>query len=244
MHHLRDRQSEAQRAIARLISAYPLWVSGTIAAEKWPAFTTKMAARYAVDLSPAARQWRKKRGECAAHLIGAALPPDDAGERIRWVILVTEQGSGAVKELESLQDARRERLVWGDYVLMQLTRPRVHGGGSRWTWCLLPQIERQEANYLSALAQAAGRSRDGQRLEVFIRQSLLRRPMHSGVRTQVAKMLRRAQVLWRQHSRGAPWPSVDPANLPHFGAYQAAQRPAQATPEPNRTTGAVTEGAS
>lgn len=215
-------QIEAQRAISRLISAYPLWTTGEIAADKWPAFVTKLAARDAIDLSPAARQWRKRRGECSAHLIGAHLPLGESTvERLRWVLLVTEGGRGAVKEQERLRDARTDRLVWGDYVLLYLTRPRAHGGGSRWTWCLRPQIERQEANYLHALAQAAGRARDGRRLDAYVRQSLLRRPLHSGVRTQVAKMLRRAQTLWARHSDGAPWPSVDPGQLPHLGAYRA-----------------------
>ncbi|WP_201067380.1 hypothetical protein [Thiorhodovibrio winogradskyi] len=223
MRMLRPTQIDAQRTISRLINAYPLWISGIIAAEKWPAFVTKMSARYEVDISPAARQWRKRRCQCNTHLIGAELPTKETGEQIRWVMLVSEQGRGMIKDLESLQDARRERLVWGDYVLMHLTRPRVHGGGSRWTWCLLPQIEQQEANYLTALAQSAGKQRDAKRLDAFIRQSLLRRPMHSGVRTQVAKMLRRARVVWVRHSHDAPWPSVEPDKLPHLGAYRAAQ---------------------
>lgn len=220
MKHLRPSQLDAQRTISRLINAYPLWTSGEILAEKWPLFVEKMAAHYEVDLSPAARAARKRKGICSAHLIGAELPAGEQRPKIRWVLLITESGDGAVKQAENLRDARRERLVWGDYVLMYLTRPRIHGGGSRWTWCLLPQIERQEANYLHALAMADGRSGDGPRLDAYVRQSLLRRPLHSGVRTQIAKMLRRAQKIWYKHSSGRPWPSQDPSNLPYLGSYR------------------------
>jgi hypothetical protein len=224
MQHLYETQIEAQRAISRLISSHSLWISGEIESDKWSRFVEKMAQRYEVDLSPAARQWRKKKGDCSTHLIGAALPFSEArGARLRWVMLVTEAGTGAIKDQESLADARHTRLVWGDYVLMFMTRPRQHGGGSRWTWCLLPQIERQEANYLHGLAQAAGQSREGARLDAFIRQSLIRRPMHSGVRTQIAKMLRRAQKIWDQHSHGAVWPSVDPSRLPILSSYRSAK---------------------
>lgn len=214
MQCLRDTQTEAQQAISRLVSAYPLWTSSACPVEKWPSLVAKFSSRYEVDISPPARQWRKKRGQCSAHLVGAALPPDAAGvETVRWVLLVTEKGKGEVKEQEKLRDARRDRIVWGDYVLMRMARPRQHGGGSRWTWCLTPQVERQEANYLTGLAQAAARGGDSSRLLAYT-QILVRRPMHSGVRTQIAKMLRRARRVWDQHSESRPWPGPVPDDLP------------------------------
>lgn len=208
MQFLRASQTAAQQAIARMIHAYPLWTSGVIEIEKWPRLVDKFSRLYEVDISPAARQWRKKRGQCSAHLIGACLPTDAAGrEWVRWVLLVTENGDGPVKELEKLKDARRDRIVWGDYVLMYLTRPREWGGGSRWTWCMVPQVERQEANYVTALAQTG----DTHRMSSYIA-LLIRRPMHSCVRTQIAKMLRRARRVWEKHNKGKPWPG--PQSLP------------------------------
>ncbi len=220
MRHLYPSQAEAQRAILRSIGrGYPLYTTGVVREDKWDRLVAKFRRLYEVDISPAARQHRKRRGRCAALLIGAGLPPDDRGEMIRWVLLVTEAGTGRVKDEETLCDARSERLTWGDYVCMYLTRPRQHGGGARWTWCLTPQAERDCANYLAELAQAAGRNGDPKRLRAYV-DTLLRRPMHSGVRTQAAKMLRRARKVWAKHSGAVPWPCHTPEDLPCFGRFR------------------------
>lgn len=221
MRHLYPSQAEAQRAILRSIArGYPLYTTGLVRVDKWDRLVAKFRRLYEVDISPAARQNRKRRGRCAALLIGAELPPDDRGDMIRWVLLVTEAGIGPVKDEETLRDARSERMTWGDYVCMYLTRPRQHGGGARWTWCLTREAERACANYLTELAQAAGRNGDPRRLHAFV-DTLLRRPMHSGVRTQVAKMLRRAEKVWSKHSGGLAWPCIEPDALPQFGRYTA-----------------------
>lgn len=215
-------QVEAQRAISRTVHTSPLYVSGEVSFEKWPRLVEKFSARYEIDISPAARQYRKKKGLCTSRLIGARLPPDAAGrEKVRWVLLVTRSGKGPVKEEETLGDAHKDRITWGEYVLMYLTRPQQHGGGSRWTWCLAPQVEKREANYVTSLAQAAGRSGDPSRMRAYLERSLLRRPMHSGVRTQVAKMLRRAKRVWLKHSNGQPWPASSPDNLPWLGTFRS-----------------------
>lgn len=221
MKMLYETQVDAQRAISRQVHSYPLWTSGELPAEKWEAFALKMATQYEVDISPSARQWRKKKGQCSAILIAAELPQQEWGTRIRWVIMVTEKGEGSVKEKERLKDASSARITWGDYVLMYMTRPREWGGGSRWTWSMSPQLERQESNFLTATAQAAALSNEPKRLDAFIRKSLMRRPMHSGIRTQTAKMLRRAQKVWAKNSNGKPWPSVDPAKLPVLTSYRS-----------------------
>lgn len=216
MDKLFTSQTEAQRLLAKHVSAYPLWTSGEMSGAKWPAVVQKFNSLYETDISPAARQWRKKRGQCCAHLIAAALPD----QRVRWALIVTEAGGGPVKAREKLSDARRDRIVWGDYILIHATRPREAGGGSRWTWFLLPKIEKQEADYVTGLAQSAGRERRPDRLANYLEQSLLRRPMHSGVRQQIAKMLRRAQKVWAKHAGGMQWPGPDPAALPAFGRYR------------------------
>lgn len=208
-------QTDAQRLIAKHIGAHPFWTSGEIAAEKWNGLVHKFNEKYETDISPAARQTRKKKGQCCAHLIAAPLPT----ERIRWALLVTEHGNGPVKQQEQLHDVRKAHLVWGDYLLIHATRHRNQGGGARWTWFLTKHIEKQEADYLTALAQSSGRDRRPERLRALIDQSLMKRPLHSGVRQQVAKMMRRAQKVWAKHSGGMPWPGPDPANLPAFGRY-------------------------
>lgn len=210
-------QTEAQRLISKHANGYPLWVIGETTASRWENLVEKFSLLYEVDISPSARQWRKKRGQCCSHLVGAALP----NGKIRWALLVTSHGAGEVKQREKLQDAREDRLIWGDYALIQSTRSSAVGGGTHWSWFLTPQAERREANYLTGLAQAAGSSRQSYRLEAFTG-TLLNRPLHAGVRQQVAKMLRRAQKVWAKHSNGLPWPGPDPASLPHLGAYRSS----------------------
>ena len=216
MNLLCDTQTNAQRLIAKHINAYPLWTAGEISLSRWEGLVEKFSALYESDISASARQWRKKRARCCAHLLGAPLRNDE----IRWVLLVTADGSGTVKDREQLRDARSMRLLWGDYVLIQSTRSRVAGGGTHWTWFLTPAAERREANYLTKLAQTAGTSRQPRQLCAFT-DTLTQRPLHAGVRQQVGKMLRRAQKVWLKHSRGMPWPGPDPSALPHVGAYRA-----------------------
>lgn len=217
MNRLYLTQTEAQRAIAKHINAYPLWTGGEVREDRWDALVAKFSSRYETDISPAARQWRKKRHQCCTHLVGAALP-DGA---IRWVLLVTASGTGAIKDHEHLRDAHTDRLAWGDYLLVRTTRASMFGGGTHWTWYMTPQLERSEANQLTKVAQTAAALRQPYRLTAFI-DTLLQRPLHAGVRQQVGKMLRRAQKVWGKHANGAAWPGPDANGLPHIGRYRAA----------------------
>lgn len=217
MNLLCDSQTSAQRLISKHVNSYPMWVAGEVSSLRWEGLVRKFSQLYETDISPSARQWRKKRGQCCTHLIGAPLPDG----KVRWVLLVTTDGAGEAKRCEKLHDARTERLAWGDYVLIRTTRQSALGGGSHWTWFLTPGAERREANYLMALAQTAGAGRQPQRLSAFT-DTLLKRPLHSGVRQQVAKMLRRALKIWTKHAHGMPWPGPDPSELPHMGAYRKA----------------------
>lgn len=225
MNRLHKNQTEAQRAIAKHISAYPLWIGGDVHASRWDHLVQKFSQIYETDISASARQWRKNRNKCCAHLIAAPMP----GEKIRWMLLVTHDGEGEVKRREQLQDAHTARLIWGDYMLVQATRTSALGGGTRWTWFLTPQVEQREARYLTKLAQVAALGGQSFRLAAFT-STLLLRPMHSGVRQQVAKMLRRAQKVWAKHAKGVPWPGPDPGALPYVGRYQRAMAESELLP--------------
>lgn len=215
MNPLARCQTDAQRLIAKHIGGYPLWTAGDVHESRWPTLVEKFNAKYETDISPSARQWRKKRGQCCALLIGAKLPDG----KIRWVLLVTEDGRGPVKEEEALRDARQDRLAWGDYVLIRSTRTRAAGGRTHWTWFMTPGAERREANHLTALAQRAATMKQPHIVAQYT-DTLMNRPLHAGVRQQVAKMLRRAEKVWTKHASSRPWPGPDPAQLPHLGAYR------------------------
>lgn len=129
MNLLCGTQTDAQRAISKHIGAYPMWVAGEVHQSRWGGLVDKFSRVYETDITPSARQWRKRRGQCSAHLIAAPLPDG----KVRWVLLVTADGAGEVKLAEKLRDVRAERLVWGDYVLIRATRSSAFGGGTHWT---------------------------------------------------------------------------------------------------------------
>lgn len=217
--NLLSSQIDAQRLIAKHVNVYPLWTSGEASALRWPELVRKFSELYEIDISPSARAWRKRRGQCCALLVGAPVPDG----KVRWVLLVTEVGSGEVKQREKLRDARTDRMTWGDYVLIRSTRSSALGGGTHWTWFMTPHAERREANYLTVLAQRAAQQRQPHELAAFTT-TLLNRPLHAGVRQQAAKMLRRAQKIWAKHANGMPWPGPDPVKLPHLGHYRRSSQ--------------------
>ena len=220
MNRLHETQTEAQRTIAKHVGAYPLWISGEVDESRWDDLVRKFSELYETDISASARQWRKRRNACCAHLIGAPLPRG----KIRWILMVTADGEGEVKRRERLRDAHDARMVWGDYMLVRATRASALGGGTRWTWFLAPQVEHREARYLAKVAQTAATHRQPSQLSAFA-DTLLKRPLHSGVRQQVARMLRRAQRVWMKHAKGMPWPGPDPGALPHIGRYRQVIAP-------------------
>lgn len=208
--------SVAQQQIAITVArGFHFWTSGVVIIEKFSRFADSFGERYGTDLSRGVRQYRHSRGLGNAHLICW-----QTGSEVHWWLLVSD-GKHPAQMHERLRDARKsaERITFGsDYVLLESTRLREYGGGTRWTWFLTRDCEAGEARGLAKIAQEGNPAS----LRGYC-QTLIHRPMHSGVRSQTAKMLRRAAKVWHQH-HAKPWPGPDPSTLPIMQFLRSAQQ--------------------
>jgi hypothetical protein len=199
--------TSAQQQIALAVArGSHFWIAGEVAIENYPRLVEKFAEKYGTELSRGRRGYRRDRGLANATLLACPI-----GGRVSWWLLLTE-GKHPAHMHETVRDARGpgQRLTFGqDYVLIHSTRIREHGGGSRWTWFLTRESEMGESRSLAKLAQQG----DAGQVRNFC-DTLLHRPLHSGIRTQTARMLRRAKVIWHRHHAPRPWPGADPSNLP------------------------------
>lgn len=176
-----------------------LWAGGVVPLDKALPFAARMAELYAADATQAQRAYAKHRGRANTALIMYPDTPDE----LRFFLLVTP-GEGRVHEREQLLDTHdvRGHLRWGSqYELLQVQRPRAHGGGRTWTWRLTD--ERYDALHASMLRTAHNPGRRADRrddLDALVR-ALLRMPGYYGIRQQQLALLRDGQEAWsRTHA--------------------------------------------
>lgn len=199
-----DSQIATQQTLLRLVArGHRYWTSGTVKTpEKLDALGEKFAESYGTRLSKDRRHYRRKKGLANAH--GLAVPMPSGG--YLWFLVVTE-GIGPVHERETLRDAwiNAGRITWnGDYLLNEVRRPSKHGGGTHWSWFFLPARESEIANYMIHLVKSAPHE-----LGYFIDQQV-RRPMHSGIRSQLTRILKSAKKLFEKAGSDRKWPSPHP----------------------------------
>ena len=204
-----------QRCPKMVADGYRWWTGGTIESAKLPALVEKFAGKYAIAATADQRARRRRDGLANARLLAATI--DQA--TVRWLLRVSD-GEGAVREQEALQDTLnpREALRWGDYEMKRTTRPREFGGGSRFTWWIDKQVESEIDRRASGLAQGGRADALGLHLKTCIH-----RPLFSGVRTQIRKVISRARAVWRHHHPERSWPGPDPDKLPWLGSFRKAK---------------------
>jgi hypothetical protein len=150
----------------------------------------------------------------------------ESDDRIFWILLITA-GSHPAKELivkdkkerprENLKDANRrdQRITYRDYELIHATRANINGGGSSWTWFFTQESEQGIARGLARVCEKGSTSEVVKYVEM-----LSRYIMHRGVRGQAQKAIRRGMTLFKRRSKGEPWPTIQPSELPKLGAYK------------------------
>jgi len=219
-----DTQVAAQQYLLREIPrGYWFWTSGIASnTEKLNQLSDKFKELYGTTLPKDKRYFRKRKGLANAKAIAVQMPDGD----FLWVLLVTE-GKGVVMDHEknTLQDARTSagRVVWwGDYVLNQVRRPKEHGGGLHWTWFLTPTKESEISRYMTALVKNAPKAPHELRHYVDLQ---LRRPMHSGIRSQLTRILKSAHKLFVRCYHDMAWPSEYPTvPLPILAGFRKATK--------------------
>jgi hypothetical protein len=199
-----DTQIAAQQHLLRqVVRGYRFWTSGVAKTpEKLSALSEKFAEGYGTRMGKDRRHYRRKKGLVNAQAMAATLP----NGQYLWFLVATD-GVGPVRDQEKLLDAwtNSGRITWnGDYLLYEAKRPREHGGGTHWSWFLLPQRESEIANYMTHLVKTAPHD-----LNYYI-QMQMHRPMHSGVRSQLTRILKSTKKLLERTQPDRKWPSVYP----------------------------------
>lgn len=201
-----DTQIACQQYLLKVVPrGYFFWTTGVVATrEKLDRLAVRFSENYGTRLSAAERFWRKGKGLANALVVAAPLE----GENWRFYLVATE-GNGVVwtDEGERLKNARvtTTPVIWGkDYYMHQARRVREHGGGLHWSWWIQPELNNKLEKYLLHLAK------EGNAGELETQHRLLRRrPLHSGIRSQVSNIERRSRRVWEKCWPGRPWPGSD-----------------------------------
>jgi len=213
-----------QQHIVKMADAgYTFWTSGYCRPHKLQDLVEKFSEKYGIHLTRSQRTYRKKKGLANAHMMAVY----ESSANCFWILLVTP-GIGIVHNEEKLRDSKKagEHIVVNDVHLQRLTRPRMHGGGEHWTWLLLES----KFNELQNQATKDARHAQPETIRLFWKQQF-GRTMHSGVRTQLKQILRRAIRIWEKRKlqdeagNRIPWPAPAPDSLPIKGKFREIYHP-------------------
>lgn len=216
-----DTEHEAQKYLLRMVpNGHRFWTSGVIDSGKLDGLKEKFAELYGTRLPSWKKHWRKQQGLANALAVAVRYPPErhigGLFKKARWFLIATE-GLAPVHEQEKLQDAWSAggRVTWNDYLLNQTTRPRAHGGGLHWSWWMKPTVVKELTAYAASLVKAG----EAEMLRQFFAMQRAR-PMHSGIRSQVGRLIKGTHKHWTRMHPGTPWPGPDPdAPLPFYAGF-------------------------
>lgn len=212
-------QIAAQQYLLRMIPrGYWHWIGGTCSSlDELKMRAEKYAEFYGTDLSPSKRAYRKSKGLASALMVACKLPNEVLEGGYQWFLIATD-GDGAIRDNKKMKDARVNagRIKWGeDYVLYEATRPREHGGGTHWSWFMQPGKQKELDFYTGKLLKEAPHE-----LPAFFTMQL-RRPMHSGIRSYLSRLLRRAHQNYSRMYPSHEWTGRDPERpLPILNGYR------------------------
>ncbi|PIQ24508.1 hypothetical protein COW64_18745 [bacterium (Candidatus Blackallbacteria) CG18_big_fil_WC_8_21_14_2_50_49_26] len=212
-------QIAAQQYLLRMIPrGYWYWLSGTCSTpDELKKRAEKYAEFYGTNLSPSKRAYRKSKGLASALMVACPLPTEVMEDGYQWFLIATD-GDGVIRDNTKLKDARVNagRIKWGeDYVLYEAARPREHGGGTHWSWFFQPQKQKELDFYIGKLLKQSP-----EELPNFFA-AQLRRPMHSGIRSFMTRLHRRAHQNHVKMYPNREWTGRDPLKpLPILNSYR------------------------
>lgn len=211
-------QIAAQQYLLRMVPrGYHWWTSGVCSRADLEERSKKYYEHYGTSLNRAQSSYRKFKGLANAKLVAVELI---SGEFL-WFLLATD-GLGPIRENKKLLDARENngRIKWGnDYVLYKAKRLKIHGGGKHWSWFFQPKTQAEIQHYISVLIKE-----EPENMGFFIEQ-LCRRPMHSGVRSFIGRVIRQTAKSWTAVHPSRPWPARDPMKpLPILNSFRASKQ--------------------
>lgn len=213
-------QMEAQRFLLQMVAkGFHWWVSGIEPdKEKLMKRHEKYAEHYGCDLSPAKKSYRKAQGFAKTQFIVASLPQDEFSGGYIWFLIATD-GNGEIRENSKLKDARTNagRITWNDYVMYEAPRHRLEGGGTRWSWYIKPQCQKELDHYVGVLLKQNPADLRG----FFDIQC--HRPMHHGIRHYLTRLIRRSHQNFTKMYPDKKWTARDPSKpLPIMSSYKSS----------------------
>ncbi len=203
--------------LQRLVSwGTDYWVGGVISPQKFGPLVQKLAQRYPLTRGQRGREYDRQQGRAAVYLV--AFP---TGDRIAWWVL-SGPGKGGLGDPASPDykaakraGAKGEHIVFEDYTLLYATKKErrelvdkrtnetksVLKDTSTWTWKMTSKALNEVRAELKSCADRLdfGWDDSGTRPPSGLRGALYyqrRRPLFSGVRTQVFELHREAEDLW------------------------------------------------
>jgi len=193
----------------------PYWIGGVIAPEKLPKLAAKMADRYPVLRDERGRTYDRSRGLASAHFIAFGT----TGGNVAWWVL-TSDGQGGLADKKSpdahvAKHAMRANghIEFDDYVLLYAHKKdartlmdaktgrekQVIKDCSTWTWKMTPVAYGHVMAAIESDVKALNFGRDDSDHLEGLRGTLAyqrRRPLFSGVRSQVLQLHREADSQW------------------------------------------------
>lgn len=211
-------QIRAQSAIQRYVAkGHRYYLSGKVASKaELDALHEKYKEPFGIDLSPSKKHYRKKCGLPMASWVSAPLPKGEIDGGYVWFLLMTGLNFEEHSPARVAKDAWNpmQRLVWGDYVLHLAPRHRLQGGGLRWSWYIVPQVQKELQYYISVCLK----TQPGELYSFWAAQ--MKRPLHHGVRHWLSHQLERCQRSYSKMYPGKPWPGPY-LPLPFISGFKA-----------------------
>ena len=146
-----DKKEVAMQRISDAVTrGYPLYCSGSVNLERLQRLMDKFRTNYMVDANKNARAYRSRKGLGNAKLI-LWKNPDDI---VMWWLLITEKGDHAARALETLKDARKDRVQCGDFELVLLTKKDSPKPRTTWRYTTTKYNEHREAIMVSVRSRS------------------------------------------------------------------------------------------
>ncbi|VAY87583.1 conserved hypothetical protein [mine drainage metagenome] len=137
-----DKKEVAMQRISDGVTrGYPLYCDGSISAEKLPRLVDKFRINYQVDADKNSRAYRQRKGLGNAKLI-LWKKFDDL---VLWWLFVSENGEHAARDLETLKNARKDRVRCDDFELVLLTKKDAPKPRMTWRYTSTKYNEHREA---------------------------------------------------------------------------------------------------
>lgn len=152
--------SRSMQKIAQLVARkFDRWTGGTIPFHKAEKLVAKLDQQYEVMASEERHRSLRKNGLARCRLV-MGIDGAIENQRLWWIMLVSETGTGPVVEREkphAVTDKRHRIEVMG-YELVHYPKPRFPGAedsrnGPTWTWRIPADRWREHRDHLIALAR-------------------------------------------------------------------------------------------